>query len=473
MSITVQLPTALRPYVDRQAAVSLEGKTVADVLDRLTVRYSALKPHLMGPDGNLRSFVNVYLNDSDVRDLQGGQTPVKDGDTLLIVPAIAGGSDCGPAGSCERGELSADEIKRYSRHLIMPEVGVEGQKKLRRAKVLLVGAGGLGAPAGLYLAAAGVGTLGLVDFDLVDESNLQRQVLFSTASVGRPKIQEAKARLVGLNPLIEVRCHETRLTSQNALPLFSQYDMVLDGTDNFPTRYLVNDACVLAGKPNVYASIFRFEGQVSVFDAKSGPCYRCLYPEPPPPGLVPSCAEGGVLGVLPGVVGALQALQAIKLIVGIGETMIGKLLLFDALTMTFRKLALRKSPGCPLCGPKPTVTKLVDYEQFCGVSRGEPQGDAVPEITVEELKSRMDRNEPFVLVDVREAHEYEICRIPTSLLLPLGELPKRVSELDRTKPIVVHCKSGALRENGFLNAVNLSGGIRAWSERVDRSVPTY
>ena len=476
MAIKVQLPTALRPYVDKQPEISLEGRTVGDVLSGLTVRYSALKPHLLAADGSLRSFINVYLNDDDVRHLQGRETPVKDGDVLLIVPAIAGGSD-GPAVA----DLSADEIKRYSRHLIMPEVGVEGQRKLKQAKVLLIGTGGLGAPAGLYLAAAGVGTLGLVDFDVVDDSNLQRQVLFSSESVGKPKIEEARKRLLALNPHIDVRGYELKLSSQNALELFSRYDMVLDGTDNFPTRYLVNDACALAGKPNVYASIFRFEGQVSVFDAQSGPCYRCLYPEPPPPGLVPSCAEGGVLGVLPGIVGALQALQAIKLIVGIGEPMIGKLLIFDALTMSFRKLSLRKAPDCRLCSANPSLKKLADYEQFCGLSRGEPEREPVPEISVEELKARLDRREPLVLVDVREQHEFEICRIPSSRLMPLGDLPNLLSSLDKAAAIVVHCKTGArsakavrfLRENGFMNAVNLTGGIRAWSERVDRSVPIY
>lgn len=378
--------------------------------------------------------------------------------------------------------LSNEEVLRYSRHLIMPEVGMDGQLKLKQARVLCIGTGGLGAPLGLYLAAAGVGRIGLVDFDKVDLTNLQRQILFSSSDVGRPKIEAASTRLRGLNPDIQIDQHETRLTSENALDLFRDYDIIVDGTDNFPTRYLVNDACVLLGKPNVYGSIFRFEGQVSIFGYPSGPCYRCLYPEPPPPGLVPSCAEGGVLGVLPGIVGALQAAEAIKLILGKGEPLVGRLLLFDALAMRFRELKLRKNPECPACGDHPTVTKLLDYLEFCGI-RGEeapaPQ-TSVPEITPRELKTRLDRGDDLFILDVREPHEYQICNLGGHLI-PLGDLPKRVSELDSSREIIAHCRSGKrsaeatqfLQKAGFRKVLNLKGGILAWSDEVDPAVPKY
>ncbi len=387
-----------------------------------------------------------------------------------------------PAASEAERKLSKEEIQRYSRHLIMPEVGMDGQLKLARAKVLMIGAGGLGAPLGLYLAAAGVGRLGIVDFDVVDFTNLQRQITFSTSDVGRPKIQAAKERLAGLNPQIRIDTYETRLTSDNALDLFRDYDIVVDGTDNFPTRYLVNDACVLLGKPNVYGSIFRFEGQATVFNYPAGPCYRCLYPEPPPPGLVPSCAEGGVLGVLPGIVGAIQAMETIKLILGAGEPLAGRLLLFDALAMQFRELRLRKNPACPICGEHRTITKLIDYEEFCGI-RGEettPVTNGIPEITPRELKTRLDRGDDLFILDVREPHEYQICNLHGHLI-PLGELPKRVSELDSSREIVAHCRSGKrsadavefLKQAGFHKIWNLKGGILAWSDEVDPSVPKY
>jgi sulfur-carrier protein adenylyltransferase/sulfurtransferase len=378
--------------------------------------------------------------------------------------------------------LSKEEVLRYSRHLIMPEVGMEGQLKLKAAKVLCIGTGGLGAPLGQYLAAAGVGRIGLVDFDKVDLTNLQRQILFSTSDVGRPKIEAAADRLRGLNPDIQIDTFETVLTSANALDILKDYDFVVDGTDNFPTRYLVNDACVLLGKPNVYGSIFRFEGQVTIFGYPGGPCYRCLYPEPPPPGLVPSCAEGGVLGVLPGIVGAIQAAETLKLIIGNGEPLIGRLLLFDALAMKFRELKLRKNPECPVCGEHPTVTKLIDYAEFCGV-RGEeapaPQS-TVPEITPRELKARLDRGDDLFILDVREPHEYQICNL-RGHLIPLGDLAKRVSELDSSREIVAHCRSGKrsaeatefLRKAGFRKVLNLKGGILAWSDEVDPTVPKY
>jgi sulfur-carrier protein adenylyltransferase/sulfurtransferase len=379
-------------------------------------------------------------------------------------------------------KLSRDEIQRYSRHLIMPEVGLEGQLKLKRARVLMIGTGGLGAPLGLYLAAAGVGHLGLVDFDVVDSSNLQRQVTFTTADVGKPKSEAAKARLSALNPAIEIVAYETRLTSDNALELFRDYDIIVDGTDNFPTRFLVNDACILLGKPNVYGSIFRFEGQATVFGYPDGPCYRCLYPEPPPPGLVPSCAEGGVLGVLPGIVGSIQAMETIKLILGTGEPLVGRLLLFDALAMRFRELKLKKNPDCPMCGNHRTITKLIDYEEFCGI-RGEEapaMTDGIPEITARELKARQDRGEKVFILDVREPHEYQICNL-NGKLIPLGELPRRVNELDSSVEMVVHCRSGKrsadaihfLQTAGFKKLWNLKGGVLAWSDEVDPTMPKY
>ena len=378
--------------------------------------------------------------------------------------------------------LTNEEILRYSRHLIMPEVGMDGQLKLKNAKVLLIGTGGLGAPLGLYLAAAGVGKLGLVDFDVVDFTNLQRQVTFGTSDVGKPKSQAAQARLSNLNPDIQVQAFETKLTSENALELFKDFDIIVDGTDNFPTRYLVNDACILLGKPNVYGSIFRFEGQVTVFGTPGGPCYRCLYPEPPPPGLVPSCAEGGVLGVLPGIVGSVQAMETIKLILGSGDSLAGRLLLFDALGMKFREFKLRKNPGCPICGDQRTINKLIDYYEFCGM-RGEetPAPDLhVPEITPREFKARLDRGDDLFVLDVREPHEYQICNLQGHLI-PLGELPRRVHELDSSREIVAHCRSGKrsaeaidfLRKAGFKKILNLKGGILAWSDEVDSSVPKY
>ena len=377
--------------------------------------------------------------------------------------------------------LSNDEILRYSRHLIMPEVGMEGQLKLKQAKVLCIGAGGLGSPLALYLAAAGVGTLGIVDFDVVDFTNLQRQVIHGTSDVGRKKLDSAADTLNEINPTIEIRKFDMRLSSTNALELFREFDIVADGTDNFPTRYLVNDACVVTGKPNVYGSIFRFEGQASVFATKEGPCYRCLYPEPPPPGLVPSCAEGGVLGILPGLVGIIQATETIKLILGTGEPLIGRLLLVDALAMRFRELKLRKNPDCPACGTHPTVTELIDYNQFCGI-RGEEAAapNTMKDMTVEELKQRLDKGDDLFVLDVREPHEYQICNLGGHLI-PLNDLPKRVSELDSSREIVVHCKMGGrsakavdfLRQSGFSRVHNVAGGITAWADRIDPKVPKY
>ncbi len=380
-------------------------------------------------------------------------------------------------------ELSNDEVARYSRHLILPEVGMEGQQKLKASKVLCVGTGGLGSPLAFYLAAAGIGTLGLVDFDVVDASNLQRQIIHSTKDVGRPKIQSATEKLTALNPFLNVVQHETMLTSKNALEIISQYDIVADGTDNFPTRYLVNDACVLTGKPNAYGSIFRFEGQASVFATREGPCYRCLYPEPPPPGLVPSCAEGGVLGILPGLVGVIQATEVIKLILGKGEPLIGRLLLVNSLDMKFRELKLRKNPDCPVCGTNPTVKELIDYQQFCGIvpeQKAAPVQHGIPQMSVKEYKQRRDAGEDLFLLDVREPFEYQIAQMG-GVLVPLGELPHRMGELDPKREIVVQCKSGGrsqkaaefLKKNGFEKVHNLAGGILAWSSEVDPSVRRY
>jgi len=396
-------------------------------------------------------------------------------------------------------KLSNEEIARYSRHLILPEVGMEGQQKLKAARVLCVGTGGLGAPMALYLAAAGVGTIGLIDFDVVDESNLQRQIIHSQATVGMLKVDSAELMLKGLNKNVNIVKHNTMLTSANALEIFKDYDVIADGTDNFQTRYLVNDACVLTGKPNAYGSIFRFEGQASVFATEEGPCYRCLYPEPPPPGLVPSCAEGGVLGILPGLVGVIQATEVIKLILGIGEPLIGRLLLVDALGMSFRTLKLRKNPDCPMCGPNRSITELIDYDQFCGIEKPAEVGplevsshgkvdasadviDGIPQVTVEQLKARIDAGDKPYVLDVREPHEYDIVNIGAQLI-PLGNLPDRTADIPVGKDaeIIVHCRSGArsqkaslaLKAAGYTNVSNLAGGILAWADRIDPSLPKY
>ena len=498
---TIHIPTPLRPFTDKKESVEVNGNTVGELLADLAKRYGGLRKHLYADDGKLRSFVNVYLNDEDIRYLEREQTPVKPGDSLSIVPSVAGGAPIvtTPPGRGTSGPtshagvdqdvlpaLSQDEIKRYSRHLIMPEVGIDGQRKLKASSVLCIGAGGLGSPAAMYLAAAGVGRIGIVDFDVVDFSNLQRQLLHGTPDVGRSKLASAKDRLHALNPHVQVETYETSLWSENALKLFEPYDVILDGTDNFPTRYLVNDACVISGKPNAYGSIFRFEGQASVFATQGGPCYRCLYPEPPPPGLVPSCAEGGVLGVLPGIIGVIQATESIKLMLGIGEPLIGRFLIYDALKMRFRELKLRKDPECPVCGTHPTVTKLIDYEQFCGI-RPEPQAQAAGaagnewEITPVELKRRLDDGDDLFILDVREPNEYQINRIPGSTLIPLGELPRRYQELDPDREIVAQCKVGArsakavdyLRSVGFVKIKNLRGGILEWIDTVDPSQPKY
>jgi adenylyltransferase/sulfurtransferase len=481
MAVKILIPTPLRPYAGNNPDVVVEGGTVDEALTRLTSQFPELRKHLYNEAGALRSFVNVYVNEEDIRYLEYGNTPLKDGQVISIVPSVAGGRAAVEV-PVEEVQLSHEEIRRYSRHLIMPEVALEGQKKLKAARVLMIGTGGLGSPLGLYLAAAGVGHLGLVDFDVVDESNLQRQIIHSTQDVGRPKLESAKERILAINPHVQVETYNTRLTSANALELFADYDIIVDGTDNFPTRYLVNDACALLGKPNVYGSIFRFEGQASVFYAKEGPCYRCLYPEPPPPGLVPSCAEGGVLGILPGLIGVVQATETIKLILGQGEPLIGRLLLVDALGMQFRELKLRKNPECPACGENPTIKELIDYEQFCGI-QPEPAEAAHDQwdITPRELKERLDRGEDIFILDVREPQEWEICRLPGATLIPLGQLPSRMHELNSADFIVAHCRSGARSANavrflynaGFRKIKNLKGGTLAWSDQVDPTMPKY
>ncbi len=496
----ILIPTPLRPYTDKQDAVDAAGATVGELLADLTKKHSGLKAHLYNDQGKLRSFVNIYVNDEDIRYLQKEQTPVAASDTVSIIPSVAGGAPTsaeatvGKPAIAEPG-LTNDEVKRYSRHLIMPEVGVDGQRKLKAAKVLCIGAGGLGSPVAMYLAAAGVGTLGIVDFDTVDFSNLQRQILHGTPDVGRPKLASAKDKLSALNPEIEIQTFETALSSQNALKLFEPFDIIVDGTDNFPTRYLVNDACVLLGKPNAYGSIFRFEGQASVFATKDGPCYRCLYPEPPPPGLVPSCAEGGVLGVLPGLIGVIQATETVKLIMGIGEPLVGRFLIYDALKMRFRELKLRKDPDCPVCGTHPTVKQLIDYEQFCGITpaaaghgdggSSASTGTSVPgnatELTSLELKQRLDRGDKLTIIDVREPNELQINRIPGSVHIPLGDIPKRYNELDPDTELIMQCKSGArsaraadfLRSVGYKKVLNLKGGILGWIDQVDPTQPKY
>ena len=483
MAVTIVIPTALRQFAGGNSEIEVQAATAGDALLELTSTHSGLRKHLYNEQDKLRNFINVYVGDEDIRHLDGPDTQVKDGETIMIVPSIAGGNVAAEARATEElPELSNEEIARYSRHLILPEVGLEGQKKLKAARVLTIGTGGLGSPLGLYLAAAGVGTIGVVDFDVVDKSNLQRQIIHGTKDVGRKKIDSAKDRLLDINPNTNVEAFETRLTSENALELFREFDVIVDGTDNFPTRYLVNDASVLAGKPNVYGSIFRFEGQASVFWAEHGACYRCLYPEPPPPGLVPSCAEGGVLGVLPGIVGTIQANEVLKVILGAEGILLNRLLLFDAWKMTFRQLKLRKDPNCPLCGENPTIKELIDYEEFCGLNAPVEEKPVLEEITATELKSLFDRDEDFQLIDVREPHEFEIARIPGAKLIPLGEIVNRICEIEKGKTTVVQCKGGVrsaraigyLKDAGFEGRlINLKGGIGAWSAEVDAGVPKY
>jgi sulfur-carrier protein adenylyltransferase/sulfurtransferase len=472
----IELPQPLRAFAAGAADVAVHAHTVRAALDALVRRYPLMRRHLFDDAGRLRGYVNIYHNDDPAPTLDARLAA---GDTIMIVPSIAGG------GSDAFAAFDSDERARYSRHFALPDVGVDGQLRLRRARVLIVGAGGLGSPVSLYLAAAGVGTIGLVEFDDVDLSNLQRQILYTSADIGTPKIVAAADRLRATNPNTIVATHDVRLSSENALAILREYDIVVDGTDNFPTRYLVNDACVLLGKPYVYGSILRFEGQVAVFDARNAPCYRCLFREPPPPGLVPSCAEGGVLGVLPGIIGSMQALEAIKLILQRGVSLAGRLALFDALAFRWRELRLRKRDDCAVCGANPTVTGLIDYDEFCGVKGPDmsDHDDGLAEITPTELRERLDRGDVITLIDVREPFEWEIANLGEhgARLIPLGELPDRIDEIDKAADIVVYCRSGArsasvarhLLAAGYRRVANLNGGINAWAEALDPDMPTY
>jgi adenylyltransferase/sulfurtransferase len=474
MTVKVMVPTALRQLTNDRDELQLDSTDVGSALKELVSNYPELKRYFYADNGRMRNFVNVYLNGEDIRYISGVDTPLKDGDNLMIVPSITGGSaDSGkPTVS-----FSGSELVRYSRHLIMPEVGLEGQRALKNASVLLVGAGALGTPSAMYLAAAGVGRIGIVDFDVVEKSNLHRQVLYSEKDIGRYKAEVAKERLLEINPNVSIELHQVRLDSSNAMDILRDYDIILDGADNFPTGYLVNDACVLLDKPNIYASIFRFDGQASVFHAKKGPCYRCLYPEPPPPNLVPSCAEGGVLGVLPGIMGSIQATEAIDLILGKGNPLIGRLLLFNALDMKFTEFKLKKNPQCPVCGPNPTVTQLIDYEDFCGIRE---EFNPELEVTATELKQTIG-NSGVVVLDVREPFEYEIGHIQGSKSIPVGELTLRVNELDTADQIVVYCHGGfksaqasqMLNRMGFKKVKTLRGGISAWRLEVEPTLPVY
>ena len=486
----ILIPTALRQYANNAEAIEVSGTRISEALNDLMSKYPELKKHLFDSENRLRSFVNIYVNDEDIRYGRANDTPIKESDEISIIPSIAGGAGSTAAEDLTSKvlpSLSNEEVARYSRHLIMPEVGMEGQRKLKASSILLIGAGGLGSPLGLYLAAAGIGRLGLVDFDVVDASNLQRQVLHGTKDVGRPKLDSAKDRLNDINPHVEVETYGFALKSDNALDVVKKYDVIIDGTDNFQTRYLANDASVLLGKPNVYGSIFRFDGQASVFyPAAGGPCYRCLYPEPPPPGLVPSCAEGGVLGILPGIIGIIQATEAIKLILGQGEPLIGRLLLFDALKMKFKELKLRRNPECPLCGENPTIKELIDYDQFCGVgtqAEEEQVSDDGWEISVTDLKKRLDRGDKLTIIDVREPHEWQISNLEEygSRLIPLGQIKDRLSEINPDEEIMLHCKMGGrsakayeiLKNAGYTKIKNVKGGITAWANEVDKGMPKY
>jgi molybdopterin/thiamine biosynthesis adenylyltransferase/rhodanese-related sulfurtransferase/molybdopterin converting factor small subunit len=492
---TVIIPTPLRKFTNNTARLQVRAGTIHDTVQELTVNFPDLKKHLLDESGNIRSYVNIFIGNDDIRDLQQEKTTVKEDAVISIVPAIAGGSPDGPTapnganpanpnGAKATPLFTKEELARYNRHIIIPGFGMEAQLKLKAAKVLVIGSGGLGSPVLLYLAAAGVGTLGIVDFDVVDDSNLQRQVLFGVDEVGKPKVEAAKRRLEALNPYIRIQLHNTHINSQNALDIIKDYDVIADGTDNFPTRYLVNDASVLLGKPNVYASIFQFEGQVSVFNyrdsqGKLGPNYRDLYPTPPPPGLVPSCAEGGVLGVLPGIIGSLQALEVIKVITGVGETLSGRFYIFDALNFENRTFTIKPREDNPINGKNPTITALIDYEQFCGMRAVEEK--PLKEITAKELYDLQVKGDPFQIIDVREPHEYDIVNIGAELI-PLATVADNSDRVDRDKKVIVHCKMGgrsakAIRELeekfGFTNLYNLKGGILAYIDEVQPELTKY
>jgi molybdopterin/thiamine biosynthesis adenylyltransferase/rhodanese-related sulfurtransferase/molybdopterin converting factor small subunit len=483
---TVIIPTPLRKFTNNTARLEVKAGTVEDTVQELTLNFPDLKKHLLDESGQIRSYVNIFVGNDDIRNLQQEKTAVKEDTIISIIPAIAGGSGtsvAAEAGAAGNG-FSKEELARYNRHIIIPEFGMEAQLKLKAAKVLVIGSGGLGSPVLLYLAAAGVGTLGIVDFDVVDDSNLQRQVIFGVEEIGKPKVEAARRRLQSLNPYIRLNIYNTHLNSQNALDILRDYDVIADGTDNFPTRYLVNDASVLLGKPNVYASIFQFEGQVSVFNyrdknGKPGPNYRDLYPSPPPPGLVPSCAEGGVLGVLPGIIGSLQALEVIKVITGVGESLSGRFYIFDALNFESRTFTIKAREDNPVNGKNPTITALIDYEQFCGMRAVETS--PIKEITAKELYDWQVRGEKFQLIDVREPHEYDIVNI-SGELIPLATVAANSERIDKDRKVVIHCKMGgrsakAIRELeekfGFTNLYNLKGGILAYIDEVQPELTKY
>ncbi|AQS35837.1 dinucleotide-utilizing enzyme [Shewanella psychrophila] len=473
MKMIMKIPSPLRRFTDNQMQIELDGLTVKEALNELFKRYPDIKPQIMDDTGDLRNFVNLYHNKVDIRQQEGLDTELQSGSEVRIVPAIAGGSELDTP-------LSPNELSRYSRHILLPEIGIQGQESLKNASILIIGAGGLGCPLALYLAAAGVGHLGLVDDDVVDESNLQRQVLFSVDDIGQPKVDCAKRRLERLNPNINITVYCERLTSDNALKIIEDYNIIIDGTDNFPTRYLVNDACILLNKPNIYGSIFRFDGQASVFNYQAGPCYRCLYPAPPPPGLVPSCAEGGVLGVLPSIIASIQATEAIKMITSIGSPLSGRLLLYDALAMDFEFLAIVRNPDCPICGDTPSITELIDYQAFCGLSHTS-EAKSYKEIEAKALKAWMDRDQSVCLIDVREPFERAICMIAGSQYIPMQEFDAHLAELDPDLELVIHCKLGGrsakvcdkLTALGFSKVTNLKGGILAWIDQVDPNLTRY
>lgn len=475
----IVIPTPLRKFTDQQREYETQASTVRESLEDLAEAYPDIEENIMDEEGEIRSYVRIYIGDDEIGELQDGDTPVEEDTVISIVPAIAGGSN-------DDVQFEKNELPRYARHLTIPEFGMEGQKKLKSSKVLAIGTGGLGSPMLQYLAAAGVGTIGIVDFDVVESSNLQRQVLFGESDVGQSKVKVAKKKLEDINPHINIEVHETRLTSENALEIMDGYDVVADGTDNFPTRYLVNDASIFLDIPNVYGSIFQFEGQVAVFNytdenGEKGPNYRDLFPTPPPPGLVPNCAEAGVLGVLPGIIGSLQANEVIKVLTGIGKPLVGRMFLFDALTFETRTVNVKKNSKNPVTGDDPSITELIDYQEYCGVPGDEEEEDEIPEVTVQELKQMLDNDEDFQLVDVRQPYEYEISNLDGELI-PMNELGDQVGKISRDKDVVIHCRSGGrsaravkyLRDEfGYRNLYNLKGGINAYAKEVEESLPTY
>lgn len=485
MSVTVLIPTTLRAFTNHHSELILEGGTVGEIIKGLADEYPETRKALFDENGTLRPFINVFVNSENIKSLNGNDTAVKNGDEVMLIPAIAGGSDnAGILGDVKGEKLTNDEISRYSRHLLLQEIGVKGQKRLKAAKVLIVGLGGLGAPLAQYLAAAGVGKLGLIDFDEVEESNLQRQVIHGVRDIGRPKVASAKDSIRQINPLVKVETYNYPLTAENAVDIISEYDIVADASDNYPCRYLVNDACVLLGKPDVFGAMYQFEGQATVYYAKEGPCYRCMYPAPPPAGLVPSCATGGVVGVLPGIIGTIQANEVIKLIVGGGEPLIGRLLTLDAWKMKFRELHIHKDPNCPICGNAPVISRLeeYDYADFCGIKKQQEEEIPVEGIEAKELKRRLDLGERITIIDVREPHERAITKFLNAKAIPIGQLARRQNELDPTVDTVFVCKEGkrsilavnTLREAGYTGRMfNLKDGTNAWARDVDPSMPKY